>query len=648
MTAELKTRENTEKSLTLERARLDFLDPRTQIIVGFSIIATFAFIRFSALIFAPFCQSEMPFAHLILQGVEEPAPIRTWIQAAFNSCFAPGVHETIALPCAITFLFDRCLWHAHAWGYHVTNLLIFLSTCLTLALVNLEITGRHGNRIGAVPAIWTALLLCVYPANAALVSSIAARQASLNCLLAGIAIFALSRRFLLRETSYLVVGLVSGFLLLINAAPTIAFDPASFFSPNQSVLAVVNRLNELLFPVWHCEHKRIVVIALEIAYGIIAILALLKIILGITRRHVILLLAAMFVAVVVLAEPEAGASRSWANLYYGCLPLCLIISLTALPSLDAASRKFTQVLSGFGLIALLLLLISWSYLFDLNLHLIQQGASSLADAQAQISSLIRSTSGQEKLLFIGFPVNDRMAGKHVNLARLFPTDELLLRPLEGPPEHFQCFNNWDGFLNLATDDQLKRLLSTSKDVRTFVWNQPCRRFISWSQPGALHHCAAKFNEASSLSIAPLDIVHLGSGWHVIPQLKASVEGHRDFIRITPGASFASPPVKVVLAIPPINPLLADHLQIKMRIHSLESKEQIAEKCRFIWQTDNQPGRPAAEYTIALSDLDSSQASLFLGNRCDWLLHGAITKIGLQFAPGSYCVDLSEIDIGGGD
>ena len=72
---------------------------------------------------------------------------------------------------SLSFFFDYLLWHTNAFGFHLTNVLLFFGCCVFVCLITQEITGLYGNRLSGAAAIWAGLLFAVYPLHPEAVAS---------------------------------------------------------------------------------------------------------------------------------------------------------------------------------------------------------------------------------------------------------------------------------------------------------------------------------------------------------------------------------------------------------------------------------------------------------------------------------------------
>jgi len=308
MKTELKAKNSGGGRLSLEKVSLDWLNTKTQLIVGLILIAVLMILNFSS---------------------------------------------ALATDLAGGSILDS----------HLANLLLYIGCVFLIALLALDITGRFGNRFGAAPAIWAAALFSVYPLNVNLVGSIVSRQAELNCFFMLLAVFGLIRWVLLKETIYLGLCLAGCFLLGMTGVHGLILIFASLTQPIPRQLS--SWLSALLFPVYGKDIPAVCVIALTGAYIVLGILAITRILLRITRPEIFVGLLGCLTLVMFLSTQMPASSKSplvLPGLFYGTIPLCLLLSFMAMPAMDSAKLALTRVMAGVGVAALSLIFLVWSFL----------------------------------------------------------------------------------------------------------------------------------------------------------------------------------------------------------------------------------------------------------------------------------------------
>lgn len=83
-----------------------------------------------------------------------------------------------------------------------------------VGLISLEISGLYGNRLGAIPAVWSSLLLSLYPACAATGGHL--NKSTLCTIFFLISFLAYQRFRLLKEWTYLAAAVICFLLSLAN------------------------------------------------------------------------------------------------------------------------------------------------------------------------------------------------------------------------------------------------------------------------------------------------------------------------------------------------------------------------------------------------------------------------------------------------
>jgi hypothetical protein len=294
--------------LSLEKARLDLLNTRTQLTVGLILVAILATINF---------------AHLT--GVSQNP---TWLAGQANTS-----------------------------GYLMTSFAITLACSVFVALICLECTGRYGNRLRAVPAIWSALLFNLCPPVVRLTSLASAnREYELNCLFLLIAAFAFNRWFLLKEKLYLSLAGVSLVLLVANGFL------AELTLPHNGVLAqVLLGIRSLLIPAQSVTKWSWSLIAALVSYSLLAVLALAKIVVSKERPKYLLLCLVFLIVAICFSKADENQVTIAPTLFYAAAPFALALTFLAFPTSAQLKLSHNRVIAVVGLMALTILALSFAF-----------------------------------------------------------------------------------------------------------------------------------------------------------------------------------------------------------------------------------------------------------------------------------------------
>lgn len=187
----------------LERARVDFSSTKTQMLLGALIMCVSCLIAYGQTVLVTFLGQDL-----------------TYIQAIADTVHG-SFDQVLANPTSI-LLIDYLLYHTNTLGFHVSNILLTASCAIVVGLITLELTGRLGNRNGALSAIWAGMLFSVYPLHAQSVAIVSGRielSASLFYLLS---VFLFLRYRLIEEKQYFPLSLISGALALLLSAQSLS------------------------------------------------------------------------------------------------------------------------------------------------------------------------------------------------------------------------------------------------------------------------------------------------------------------------------------------------------------------------------------------------------------------------------------------
>lgn len=256
----------------------------------------------------------------------------------------------------ISLCLDRWLWRTNPSGYLMTSLSITLACSFLTALICLEWTGRYGNRLKAIPAIWSALLFNLYPPVAHLTASpAAAREYELNFLFLLMVVFALTRWDLLRERPYIFLA---GFGVVLLAANGFLGE---FALPQHGLPAALSEgLSSLLFPEQLVAKEPGLRTAAGFSYWLLVGLAFVRMLLARKRPKYLLLCLAWIIAAICLIKPDENQATISPALFYAAAPFALALSLLAFPSADQLKLSHNRAAALIGLIALLVLVLSFA------------------------------------------------------------------------------------------------------------------------------------------------------------------------------------------------------------------------------------------------------------------------------------------------
>lgn len=117
---------------------------------------------------------------------------------------------------SLSIFLDAIFARTDAWRYHLTNLILYFGCCCFVSLITVELTGRTGNRMSGIAALWAGLLFAVYPLHPESVAWIIGRVDLLCGLFYLASVFLFLRFQLIRERIQLQWSLACFLLALLS------------------------------------------------------------------------------------------------------------------------------------------------------------------------------------------------------------------------------------------------------------------------------------------------------------------------------------------------------------------------------------------------------------------------------------------------
>lgn len=332
----------TENRFSLEKAHLNLVNTRTQLIVGLILVAMLTALN-------AYC--------LVANGAH------------------PVMHATTTNPqaaiAALTLSWDGYFLPYAVPAHVLTNFVLHLLICLFVALIGLELTGVSGNRSGAAPAIWAAYLFSLFPLNLLMVTVPEAREYELNCLFLLIAVFGIRRLYLLREKAYLWLSAGAVVLLAAN-------DFACEWGLCQSnpLEVFLGRLKALTCPSHLPFDAAIFWQAIQVSYFLLLLLCLSRVLSRSFKPGVISLLIALLAFCLIFGRGGGEGNSYVPAVFYAQVPFSLALGLLVLPSQGLGKLAFDKGLALAGLTALSIIVVCWSSVWWLQARARQPDSSS--------------------------------------------------------------------------------------------------------------------------------------------------------------------------------------------------------------------------------------------------------------------------------
>jgi hypothetical protein len=399
----------------LERARVDFSSTKTQMLLGALIMCVSCLIAYGQTVLVTFLGQDL-----------------TYIQAIADTVHG-SFDQVLANPTSI-LLIDYLLYHTNTLGFHVSNILLTASCAIVVGLITLELTGRLGNRNGALSAIWAGMLFSVYPLHAQSVAIVSGRielSASLFYLLS---VFLFLRYRLIEEKQYFPLSLISGALALLLSAQSLslplvitllALHPGrnrfaarknaltdaiscsglywliavlSFFLHPHYLEAVDKKtLLLLFFPV----NETVISVSKIVPLALVPLLCALMVLLLKSQIAKIRLnqrtqtevtgsvptppssTITALILVVWLALTILPLTAHDSHLFLAAAPFSILIAILSLES-GNTKDKDAKLLTSCGLVAMTLLYLAWSYLLAINLKPTVEGSLIVENFRRQL------------------------------------------------------------------------------------------------------------------------------------------------------------------------------------------------------------------------------------------------------------------------
>lgn len=402
----------------LERTRVDFSSTKTQMLLGALLMSVSCLIAYGKTVLVTFLGQDL-----------------TYIQAIADTVHG-SFDQVLANPTSI-LLIDYLLYHTNTLGFHVSNILLTASCAIVVGLITLELTGRLGNRNGALSAIWAGMLFSVYPLHAQSVAIVSGRielSASLFYLLS---VFLFLRYRLIEEKQYFPLSLISGALALLLSAQSLslplvitllALHPGrNRFAAKKNALAdaiscsglywLIAVLSFFLHPHYlgAVDKKTLLLLFFPVNETVISVSKIVPLALvPLLCALMVLLLKSQIAKIRLNQSTQSGVISSvgsvptppsstitalilvvWlaltilpltahdSHLFLAAAPFSILIAILSLES-GNTKDKDAKLLTSCGLVAMTLLYLAWSYLLAINLKPTVEGSLIVENFRRQL------------------------------------------------------------------------------------------------------------------------------------------------------------------------------------------------------------------------------------------------------------------------
>ncbi len=372
----------------------------------------------------------------------------TYIQAIADTLHG-SFDQVLANPTSVLLL-DYPLYHTKTLGFHVSNILLTASCAIVVGLITLELTGRLGNRNGALSAVWAGLLFSVYPLHAQSVAIVSGRIELIASLFYLLSVFLFLRFRLIEEKQYFPLSLIAAALALLISAQSLslplvitllAFHPGrNRFARRQNALAdatacsgtywLLAALSFIFHPLYlgPVDKKTLLLLFFPVNETVVTVGKIVPLALTPLICAVLVLLLKSQIAKLRLNQtiktestanlPTPPSSTitalilaAWlgfailpltahdSHLFLAAAPFSILIAILSLESGNTANKD-AKLLTSCGLVAMSLLYLSWSYLLAINLKPTVAGSLIVENFRRQ---LINAATINQNLTLTNWP-----------------------------------------------------------------------------------------------------------------------------------------------------------------------------------------------------------------------------------------------------
>lgn len=463
--------------------------------------------------------------------------------------------QVLANPTSILLL-DYLIYHTNTLGFHVSNILLTAGCAVVVSLTTLELTGRLGNRNGALSAVWAGLLFSVYPLHAQSVAIVSGRIELIASLFYLLSVFLFLRYRLIEEKQYFALSLIAAALALLISAQSLslpivitllAFHPGrNRFARHKSARAdvttcsglywIMAALSFLLHPLYlgPVDKKTLLLLFFPVNETVISVGKIVPLALSPLICALLVLLLKSQIAKIRLNQtiktesvenlPTPPSSTITAlilvvwlgfailpltahdsHLFLAAAPFSMLIAILSLESGNTANKD-AKLLTTCGLVAMSLLYLSWSYLLAINLKPTVDGSLIVENFRRQ---LINTATINRNLTLTNWPKS------HQGVPLIHAAENLKL--FVAPP-----FIDRDLSAGLKVMKEIQPLEENSKNEtnkevnnKIYQWQQAHGLLAELPQTAAVQPFPASTTPWSASSKQFFFNLLKGSEWHLI-------------------------------------------------------------------------------------------------------------------------------------
>ncbi len=327
-------------------------------------------------------------------------------------------------------------------------------------------------------------------------------------------------------------------------------------------------------------------------------------------------------------------------------PFCIALALCAIPATDALSRFATKILTYFGAVALIIVLLCWSFVLQENLKPWQTAATQMKTFSRQLTSLASDLTPGQRALLLNLPPDYQGAGM---VTRAWYVEQIC-RPPFAVRDTSKRFISIEPVVSGSHDfiwpGELEHLLEDKTIAKRVIWNPAQGAFEAFTKSVSPSPNTVTLNNFLGATIDPANAwTGLEKNWRLQSDNQPGMEIHKDFRRLYPARTSVkkgAPPVMTFwLPADGINPLSQNYARLNIKLHGGEAD---LGRCRFVWKSAglNLPGQ--IDHEAMIQQNSDGTYYVWLGRYRGWSLNDAPTAVGLRLPAGAYCIDLKNIEL----
>lgn len=692
--------EQQKTEFELEKATLDLRTSKVQMIVGAVLAIVTCFIVYAPTLNVGFLLDD--FLHLDYVARATHGDWGDFAHNFYGNWAGSDIMKCYRPLSSTSFLIDYLIWGANAFGFHLTNIILFALCALFVGLTTLELTGAYGNRLGAAAALWAGLLFAVYPLHPEATAWAIGRVDLLCGVFYFASLFFYMRFRLLHEKPYfwlslgcfvlsfaskemavtLPVAIALYELLIVSSKTTRTLNRVMFVGTYFVLLATLSIIRTLLLSTVIGGYETLgadsvlsivgvfldkatllklfvpineevaiasfIIPALYICYILVALLLVSRLIMrSVSIRPFLFLLAWAVVLILPTFQvwhihPNLVGSRLF---FLSSAPFCMLFVLAALPAIDVLNKRTAKVMTLVGAVVLSAIFLGWGVVLQANLEPWLKAGKLMSGLHSQVIKIAGETPDGSRVLLLDIPRDYSGAG-------------LLTRPqylsfMAQQPASDKDYSNKlitvepviSGSHDFIWPAQFKTLLKNQAISRALIWNQfsgDSGAFVPWSK-GSSGTTDYKFdfaaNAVKSLTLDPANtILADAKSWHLMSTIVPCIERTDDSAKVYPSASG----LIMWLPVKGLDPLNASVVIADLsKEDAVGCSACLGGKVSLAWQVKGD----SKIHEAPIMHGQRGHYVLWIGRYREWTLAEEIAKVGLSFKPGDYHVDLRSLTIG---